>query len=296
MNTEHGSTKLVLGTVQFGLDYGVAGGRCIPEEEIHSILSLARNAGVDVLDTAPTYGNSEEVIGRYLNDEPGVFRIITKVPPLDKSRNPVALLQETFRCSLELLGVDSVYALLVHSTSDLFGDYGKQIFTTLQDIQSQGLAERIGISVYSPEEIESAMSRFPIQIVQAPVNVIDQRLLQDGMLKRLKAEGIEVHARSVFLQGLLLLPEDRVPPYFSPWSGLLKRYRTWCSDAGQTPVSACLQFVQEQPMIDKIIVGVDSFSQFRKLLEATHSVIALPDSGHLSSRDNDLINPSCWPH
>jgi len=287
--------KLALGTVQFGLDYGVTGNPRIPINETHEILSLAMSAGVDILDTAPSYGDSEKIIGQWLNDEPGSFRVITKVPRLNKTQVPVDTIQKTFQDSLEQLGVDSVYALLLHNVSDLMGAYGKQVFTAMQNIQSKGLAERIGISVYSPEEIDFVISQYPIQIVQAPFNVIDQRLLQDGILRRLKEADIEIHVRSVFLQGLLLLTEEKIPSYFSPWSGLLKQYRTWCSDTGGSLVAACLQFVYEQAMIDKIIVGVDSISHFRELLDVTQSATTLPDATHLACVDKGLINPTCWP-
>lgn len=289
--------KLVLGTAQFGLDYGISGGNRVPVAEAHNILSLARAADVNSLDTAPVYGDSETVLGQYLAAEPDSFRVITKVPPLDKADNPAAVLRETFHGSLKRLGLDRVYGLMMHRASDLLGANGEQIYAALAALQSQGLVERIGISVYQPEEIEAVMAHYPIGIVQVPLNVMDQRFLQEGLFERLREGGVEIHVRSVFLQGLLLLPWNRIPAYFSRWHALFDRYSGWIKESGLSPVAACLQFAHQQSMIDGIVTGVDNALQFEEILAAAETVggLELPDAGKLACLDEALINPSCWP-
>ncbi len=287
--------NLILGTVQFGLDYGIAGARRVPETEAHRILSLACSSGVNMLDTAAAYGESEKVIGRYMIDQPDTFRIITKATSLSRSNNPVETLQKCFYDSLASLNVTTVYALMMHDVSDLLGPHGDDIYAKLVSFKEQCLVDYIGISAYSPAEIDTVISRYPIEIVQLPFNVIDQRLLQDDYLVKLKEKGIQIHARSVFLQGLLLLPKERVPEAFIPWANLITQYRLWCSESGLSPVAACLQFVLRQPDIDGVVIGIDNMAQFIEILEAARETgNHLPDASHLACYDEALVNPVNW--
>lgn len=287
--------NLILGTVQLGLDYGIAGAHRISETEAHRILSLACSSGINMLDTAAAYGESEKVIGRYMAGQPDTFRIVTKAKSLSRSSNPVEALHKCFYASLASLKVSKVYALMMHDVSDLLGPHGDDIHTTLVSFKEKGLVDHIGISAYSAADIETVISRYQIEIVQLPFNVIDQRLLQDNYLIKLKERGLQIHARSAFLQGLLLLPQEQVPEAFSPWTNLLTQYRLWCSESGMSPVTACLQYVLRQPDIDGVVIGVDNIAQFIEILEAAQATEKeLPDARHLACYDEALVNPVNW--
>ena len=194
--------RLALGTVQFGLDYGVANtaGQVAPDE-VASILALAQQMGIRTLDTAINYGQSESVLGQC---GVGQWQVVTKLPALPEAVGDVAdWVQMHMRQSLARLGVARVHAVLLHRPQDLLGTQGRALLAELKDLQLQGLAAKIGISVYSPEELEVFFGLHRFDIVQAPFSILDQRLQTSGWVAKLHAMGVEVHTRSAFLQGLL---------------------------------------------------------------------------------------------
>ncbi len=285
-------TQLALGTAQFGLDYGVASNSGkITLEEAHKIFSILRTRGTVVVDTAIGYGSSEEVLG-----EVGVgdFRVITKIPevPQDYVSDPEWIFQAV-RDSLKRLRIRSVYGLLLHRPLQLLERQGKHIHKALTYLKNEGLVENIGISVYSPLELDQVIPVFDFDIVQAPVNLLDQRLIKSGWLNRLKSLSIEVHARSVFLQGLLLMPASRRPKYFSQWETLFGKYDLWLKKNNLNPVDACLRFIFTVPGIDQVVVGVDSVEQLQQVIETIKKPgIDVPD--YLVSDQEPLVNPAMW--
>lgn len=289
--------KIGLGTAQFGFDYGISnqGGKVKPGEAAGILEAAARN-GVRVVDTAPLYGDSEEVLGSIL--PPGRrFDIVTKTPVFKKDRISTAdadLIAGTFHSSLRKMGRTSLYGLLVHHCDDLLAEGGSLLMEAMADLKDRGLVEKIGVSAYTGGQIERVMERFNIDIIQVPVNVLDQRLLAGGRLAGLKGSGVEVHARSVFLQGLLLMEPEALPPYFGRVREHLKRYRQAVSSLGISPVQAALGFVAGIPGIDIVLCGVES----RRHLEEICRLAGEPvDSGIFSGfaiDDVNILNPSLW--
>ena len=217
--------KLGLGTAQWGMQYGVSNtqGQTQPEE-VREILKVAQSAGISLLDTASLYGNAEQALGQ---TNLSSFRIITKTPKFGKnlvSRADAEHLVRTFTASLQKLGMESIYGLLIHDSEDIFSGNGSQLIDAMTKLRSQGLTSKIGISVYSSSQIKKALDLFKPDIIQLPINVLDQRLIQDGTIAHLSELGIEVHARSPFLQGLLLMSLDDMPTYFEPWTQLLSKW------------------------------------------------------------------------
>ena len=190
--------KIALGTVQFGLEYGVANtkGR-VPEETAQDILSLARELGVDTLDTAAAYGTSEEVLGRTGVD---AFKVISKVPPgTEHIEKPANWVKRCIDQSLSNLRCDSLYGLLLHRPLDLLQSNGRELYDALVDIKRQGLAKKIGISVYGPDDLDK-LATFDFDLVQAPMNILDRRLKNSGWLVSLFLTMI------IYLTLLLLQP------------------------------------------------------------------------------------------
>lgn len=285
--------RLALGTVQFGLPYGVANqmGQ-VSFNDVAAILKFAKMSGMDTLDTAMTYGESEWRLG-----EIGVqdWRIISKLPGVPEGCQDVAAwVQELVNGSLERLKIQKLYGLLLHRPQQLFGSKGDALYGALVGLKKQGYIEKIGVSVYGPDELDRLWSRYQFDLVQAPFNVIDRRLATSGWLQRLKDNGVEIHTRSAFLQGLLLMPQDSVPKKFSPWGDLWNKWYNWLSYRNASAVQACLAFSLSFPEIDRVIVGVDNVSQLEQIFSAVTSVAPPDDLPDLHCDDPDLINPSHW--
>lgn len=284
--------RLALGTVQFGLPYGIANPRGqVSREEAGKILTLARMSGIDTLDTAITYGDSEACLGALGTQG---FKVVTKLPPLPEGTTDIgSWVHEQMQASLRRLKVDSVYSLLLHRSENLIGAAGRSMVQALERLKAEGLVGKVGVSIYAPQELDAATQACAIDLVQAPLNLVDRRLVTSGWLQRLHDLGVEVHARSAFLQGLLLIPRKAMPDKFGPWAALFDRWYAWLQENHVTAVEACLAFVASHTPINRIVVGVDSRAQLRELLRAAgkEQPQLLPD---LRCEDERLINPSNW--
>lgn len=290
--------KLGLGTVQFGLDYGVSNftGKT-PEAEARRILQLAAEKGVRVLDTAAGYGDSEEVLGRSLPSQHG-FAIVTKTSalPADEAGGEcIEHVRAGFLQSLSRLGQKAIYGLLVHRAEDLLTTQGERLMAVLQEFKRQGLVSKIGVSVYDPEQAGRILDRYPVDLVQLPFNLYDQRFLRAGVLDRLKSLDVEVHARSAFLQGFLLMPPDRLAASFNAIRAHHACLYREIAVAGLTPLEASLRFCLAQFQIDQVIVGCESMEQFGEiLLAASEGAAGLRNPESLAVEDESIINPSRW--
>jgi aryl-alcohol dehydrogenase-like predicted oxidoreductase len=290
------SNRLALGTVQFGLAYGVSheGGR-VPVQEARAIVELAAQNGVDILDTAAAYGGSEEVLGEIAGaDTP--FAVVTKTMPIRAERVDEAAVdrvEAAFRKSLRRLRRDSVYGLLVHDARDILNPGGERLWARLEALRDQGLAKKIGVSAYDRGEIEPAVSRFPIAIIQAPLSVFDQRLLADGTLARVAASGVEIHTRSLLLQGLLLMTPEAAGAKLPHVAERLGAWRRALAEVGVSPLAAALGFALAQPTIDRIVIGVHSAAHLAECLAAARDAFSF-DCTRFACDDLDVIDPRRW--
>lgn len=288
------SATLCLGTVQWGLPYGISNdnGQTLPDE-VGLILSRARCSGIDLLDTASLYGNAESVLGG--NDLSG-FRIITKTPNLGNklsTEQKLSLLQSAFYNSKKNLSVDKVYGLLVHNADDILASDGFQIINKMKEIQSRGLVRKLGVSVYDEQQLDSVLKVFKPDIVQLPLNVLDQRFLLSGQLGRLQDLGVEIHVRSVFLQGLLLTPLDNINGFFEPIKDLLSKWHIRAADENLSLLQAALSFVSSLPEVDAVLVGVENAEQLEECIQG-FLVNKLFDSSDLGCSKEAFINPTKW--
>ena len=208
--------KLALGTVQFGMKYGIANdSNTFPQSEIKEILKLAALKNINTIDTAISYGSSEKNLGKEKLD---TFNVITKLKSLPNNKRNISLwVEKEINSSLKRLNQKKVYGLLLHNTMDLIGVNGNKIYDALLELKEKNLISKIGISIYSPDELDIIISKFKIDIVQSPFNVFDTRLQDSGWMKELYDMNIEIHTRSTFLQGLLLMHEEKIPSKFSKW-------------------------------------------------------------------------------
>jgi aryl-alcohol dehydrogenase-like predicted oxidoreductase len=286
--------RLALGTVQFGLDYGVSNtsGK-VDESKVFEILNEAAKINIDTLDTAMLYGNSESVLGRAGVSD---FNVVTKLPPIPKQvTNIKTWVIENINSSLNKLNVDKVYGLMLHRSDDFLGEQGFKLYKILCKLREDRIVNKIGVSIYSPDELDSLESSgIKIDIIQAPFNILDRRIETSGWLSKLKMSGVEIHTRSVFLQGLLLLESNKRDQYFSKWKDCFDEFDKWIQKTNQTPLGACLNFVNSYNEIDKIVVGVETMGQLRKIASSIDNSYEVPAPDHLQINDTMLIDPSNW--
>lgn len=284
--------RLALGTAQFGLPYGIANqAGQVTRDEGKAMLQLAADNSIDTLDTAIAYGESEQRLG-----EIGVpdWQIVSKLPAIpDDCADISQWVAEAVNGSLRRLKVDRLYGLLLHRPQQLLEKNGDKLYRTLQQLKQDGLVGKIGISIYAPSELDTLCSRFQFDLVQAPFNLMDRRLIESGWLERLKEQGTELHVRSIFLQGLLLMSPGERPRKFDRWATLWATYDAWLAHAGLTPAQACLRYALSFPEISKVIIGVDSLRQLKEILQSAEGALPATLPG-MCCADIDLINPARW--
>lgn len=286
-------SKLALGSANFGLEYGLANhsGK-ISKLELEKILSLSEASGIEVIDTAQAYGDSEARLGVFSSDY--CFKIVTKIDidlERDCVKNSISCLVEQ---SCKRLEQSRLYAVMIHRPEILLGKHGSLIIKELLLLKERDIISKIGVSIYSPKILEEISNLFKLDIVQAPFNIFDQQILSSGWSEKLKRNGVEIHVRSVFLQGLLLMKRSSLPEYFvKHWPTHFDNWYKFLNDSREDALNVALKFALNQDWIDKIVVGVDSVSQLKALVEIEKSLVSL-DFPLLGCDDPKLINPSMW--
>jgi hypothetical protein len=286
-------SRLVIGTAQFGTSYGIAnGGGQVPRTEVDNILSYALAQGIASLDTAVGYGESEAILG---DIGVGQFDVVTKLPPMPADVVDIKkwVADQVSGC-LARLKQESLYGLLLHRSHDLQGAAGSVLADELSTLKKQGCVEKIGVSIYNPSKLESVVKVLELDLIQAPLNLVDRRLVTSGWLDRLKQLKVEVHTRSAFLQGLLLMPRGSIPSQFERWAGLWDSWAEFLQTQNVSPLAACLSYPLAQPQVDRVVVGVDSLAQLKALVDAATQPPIAYDCNFMSSDDEQLINPSRW--
>lgn len=284
--------KIIIGTAQFGLPYGIANtAGQVSRKEVASILSLARQCDISALDTAVSYGESENVLG-----EIGVlnWKVISKLPAMPDGVVDVATwVNSEVEGILERLNVHRLHALLLHRPGQLFESRGAELYRALIDQRDRNVVQKIGISIYDVSELDRIIPTMPFDIVQAPFNLLDARLNESGWMDRLEKMSCELHVRSIFLQGLLLMSDEHRPRQFDRWQPLWANWTAWLNESKLTPLEACLGCALNTPGIGKVVLGIDTTSQLEQILKAMHvGKTIIPDS--LIIRDPELLNPSLW--
>ena len=288
-----GQMKLGLGTVQFGLPYGIANtsGQVQPAE-VRAILRAAHARGIRVLDTAVGYGNSEAALGAVLGSEPSLdFRVVSKIPKATLARD----IPDVVRSSLERLTIARAHGYMFHDVDTYRND--PETLAALWKCREAGLLEKVGFSVYEPSTIEGLLrDRVHFDLVQLPYNVFDRRF--EPLLPRLKEYGVEVHSRSAFLQGLFFLNPAHLPRFFAPVQGALTALRALAARVALPLPALPLGFALGQPDIDVVVVGVDGLENLQEDLDMAQAldaiVLLLPELKLLQQHDENILLPPRW--
>jgi aryl-alcohol dehydrogenase-like predicted oxidoreductase len=284
--------------VQWGAAYGIANRTGRPSlVQIGAMLRRARKAHVALLDTAHGYGDAERILGE-LHAETAGFRVFTKTRSLTADRLrlcDVESVVDAFRESLARLRRSHVEGLLVHNPDNLLVPGGDRLWAALCKLRADGLAQRIGVSVYHPGQLTHIIERFQLDVAQIPFSIYDQRFAQRGLLSELKKSGVEVHARGVFLQGIMVLPPHELPQQFDSIRDHQARLHRCLLDKGQRRVPAALQFALNQPELDVVIVGTETASQLDEILDSARAPDAdLTDLTSFALTDETILDPSRW--
>ena len=288
--------RLGLGTVQFGLDYGVSNhkGQTL-EDEVRHILRTARSEGLRFLDTAPAYGSAEEVIGT-CEPEDKPFEIVTKTTPLAEGSGAASvetIVVDSFRSSCRKLDRTRVHGLMVHHAEDFLGEHGTELYDTLCLLKDQKRVDRIGVSIYDAAEIDAVLGRYDLDLIQVPLSLFDQRLSDNGYLRDLKRIGFEIHARSVFLQGLMLMQPNDLPPYLRRAEKHLREFLAYLRKSGTTPIQAALGFVREVREVDVALIGVNNLAHLSENIDAYRSAPQV-DFAEWGIDDETILDPRKW--
>lgn len=282
--------RLGLGGAQFGMAYGATNALPPPDDrELGRVLERAAAAGIGYIDTAPAYGDSEERIGRAIGDDTR-FRLGTKTITPSGGMSGGAV-RDGIRRSLDRLRRTRLDLLTVHHADALSHPDWREIVQALRDAREAGLTDRIGVSIYDPTELDLVIERLAPEVVQVPINPLDRRFIDPACLDRLRRHGIRLHARSVFLQGLLLAEPEALPAFARGHRALVE-WRAWLDARGLSARTACLAHILAEPMVETAIVGVGGDADLAGLIEALPTG---PMAVDFNASAPDLIDPRRWP-
>lgn len=283
--------KLGLGSGQFPLDqvHGTARGRP-PQAEVRDILDIAARARLCAFDIAGRSPQAETILGQ-VAPRPNPFRMSISTVRPDKGPDVV---EAEARAAMRRLGVDRVDTIFVPSASDLFGPHGMALWARVQAMRDAGLCRYIGVSLYASDDPVGVARRFRPDVVQAPASLLDQRLLVDGTLASLCEMGVEVQLRSIFLNGLLFLPPDRVPHQLKGAAGRLSRARRLIAEGKSDPLQAALGFALSRPEASVVLVGVTSAAELSAVIAAASSPPPDLDWDEMAIDDPVALDPRSW--
>ena len=294
--------EFCLGTVQFGSSYGIQGNGQPQHEAVYEMLNYATEHGITQFDTASAYGEAEDILGSYVRiypDKAKGMNIISKLKPdafkdVDKKEWPRVAV-ENAKESLNRLGLDRFFAYLFHNAAFIFDN---DAVAAIYAVKESGLTDRIGVSIYSPEEAMKALSYPQIGAIQIPYNLFDRRLDRCGFFEQAKENGVVVYARSSLLQGLAVMEPDNLPERVAFAKDYLLQYEAICKEFSVPKLNAAIGYVAQKQGIDYVVFGVDNQKQLEEYISLEDN--RLPDDmidridGAFNSVPEKLVNPVLW--
>lgn len=284
--------KIVLGTVQLGLNYGINNNSGKPDKtESNKILSFAYDRGIRLLDTAEAYGDSQEIIGDYHKRSNNKFDVITKLSSKKTFKN----LTSRVLSDLDALNASSLYCYMFHSYSDfkLYYEVNKKEIGKLKE---SGIIRKIGTSIYTNEEMDDLLS-YDVDLIQLPFNLLDNHTQRGDLIMKAKEKGIEIHTRSVFLQGLFFKETDHLPNSLIELAGPLNSLKGIARAYKMAIPDLALSYVIQQKEIDKVLIGVESVKQLQQNIASVNSSIpdeAVKEIDNIKIENTQLLNPAKW--
>ncbi len=264
----HTISKMTLGTVQLGLNYGMANTTGKPTlEKAFELLDVAVKGGVVAFDTANGYGDSEEVLGKYfarpeckLKDP--FFTTKFSVNPADAADRK-AIEKQIYgfaELSMKRLHINKIPVYMLHAANDMT-QFGDAVPETLKMLKRDGLIERAGVSVYKPSEVEEMLKNDLYEAIQMPMNAFDSKMVRSGVLKKLADKGCTVFVRSVFLQGLFFMDPDNIPEAIASTGTYLKKFSVIAKEEGLSIAQLALAFIRDMPGVSSVVLGSETPEQ-----------------------------------
>ena len=284
--------KIILGSANFNQTYGIKK-NFIKKSEIKKLFDLALKNKIKTIDTSPLYNKSEKIIGLLNNNK---FKIISKVPKKPKNikrKNIKKWLEQSVMISLKNLKIKKFECLLLHDANSLLSKNGDEIYKSVSNIKTKAFTNKIGISIYDFDILDKVLRKFKFDLIQAPLNIFDQRLIETGWLKKLRKRNIEVHVRSIFLQGILLLRHNQLPKKLKKFSKSWMKWENWLKINKSRPLQACLSFIFNQHQLDGVVVGFNNKSQLEQILKLKKLKKNF-STFNLNTKNNQLIDPRKW--
>lgn len=283
--------KLVLGTAQLDKNYGIKKKRKkISLKEMRDIINYAKNKNINFLDTASSYKNSEKILNKVALEG---FNVIGKIEKIRDHKNIFNLMKKKVTEASKKLKINSFYAYLIHDEEDLYSQKGQEIFDSLLKIKKKGLIKKIGISIYNFKDLPKIVNKFNLDIIQLPYNLFDRRLENKKLLKLLKKKNIEVHVRSVFLQGLLLNQINSIPKKFYKLKKELIKLENYSKKSKISKLEICTNFVFCKNYIDKVIIGLEKKENLEEILNISHKY-KIKNIPNFKISNKKLIDPRNW--
>ena len=282
--------KLVIGSAQLGMNYGLFNNKKINRKEFKKIEKLVLRSKINFIDTATSYGNSEKIIG---NSKLKKLHIITKIKlPSKKNIHIRNWVSKEISRSLVKLKINKIYGVLIHNYKDLLGKNGKDYLLSLQELKRKKIIRKIGISVYNPQEIKSIWKFWKPDLIQAPFNPLDNRILDSGWINILKKFKVKIFVRSIFLQGLLI-NENSSFVINKNSKILLNKFRNWCYKNNVSLLQACIHFIKQFKKIDYLVVGFNNYNQLKEIIDVfKKKKINIPRK--FFTKKINLIDPRKW--
>ena len=281
--------KIILGSANVNSLYGLAKNN-IKSSEFTSLMNFAFRKGVKIIDTSPIYSNSEKIIGKSVKK----FYIISKIPKIPqsiKNINLEAWIKKKIFNSKEKMK-KKIYGILIQNAEILLSDKAEIVYDTLLNLKKEQAFEKIGISIYNFKTLELVIKKFAIDFVQLPYNILDQRLSNKKIIKILKKNKIEIHARSIFLQGLLTNNKIKLPKKLSKLENGLKKWRKWIKEKNINPAHACIDFALRNNNIDKLVIGFNSKNNFADVIKFKKTKLNFNNLNIKISQN--LLDPRRW--
>jgi len=292
-------SKLCLGTVQFGLDYGIANqdGE-VSQDKVNKILEYVSSKNINCFDTGSMYGNSEEKIGNYLKDNNLDTKIVSKIKS-DFFKLEHKLSIQNIEKSLDDLSIDTLFALLLHNI-EAIQNWSLENVALISKLKKLNKIKYFGVSIYNDDEFNLALNNKNVDIIQIPFNLLDQRAITNNWLKKAKANNKLIFIRSVYLQGLILMDKNDIPRYLDCAKEYLNIIESTAHKLNITKNELALSFVDQMAKDSILLFGCDSLEQATENINNYHNLPKLDNktieylTTNLSNIDEYIYNPSKW--
>ena len=285
------SNKICIGSANFGLNYGYKKKK-LNKKKIKIIIDYSYKMGINCIDTAISYGNTHKILGDLQSKK---FNFVTKLPlPPKKTKSLKNWCISTVIKAKKKLKIDHIYGLLIHDTKILENkNNANEIYEALNILKKKKIINKVGLSIYDPTELDYYFNTYKFEIIQFPFNIFDRRILNSGWLQKLSKKKVELHARSVFLQGLLLIELEKIPKKLKKWNKYFLKLNKFAEKKNISKKRACISFVRKYKTIDKFVIGINDLDQLKENLTLFgDKIIKIPSN--LEVKAQKLLNPKMW--